>query len=32
MPDTTDITTDIIMDSLELPRPIALVLDAAGNI
>ena len=32
MPDTTDTTTDIIMDSLELPRPIALVLDAAGNI
>lgn len=25
-------TTDIIMDYLELPRPIALVLDAAGNI
>ena len=25
-------TTEIIMDYLELPRPIALVLDAAGNI
>ena len=25
-------TTDIIMDYLELPRPIALVLNAAGNI
>lgn len=25
-------TKDIIMDYLELPRPIALVLDAAGNI
>jgi PAS domain S-box-containing protein len=25
-------TTDIIMDYLELPKPIALVLDAAGNI
>ena len=32
MHEATDTATDIIMDYLELPRPIALVLDAAGNI